>query len=54
MVTDGGGWTIVGAVTGADNEEPFTSNVAVDGDPFKVRGSYIHVECYSCRFKIIL
>ena len=38
MVTDGGGWTIVGAVTGADNEQPFTSNVTVDGDPFKVRG----------------
>jgi hypothetical protein len=33
MTTDGGGWTIVGAVTGADGEEPFVTDTAVSGDP---------------------
>jgi hypothetical protein len=33
MVTDGGGWTIVHAITGADGEQPLTSNTEVAGDP---------------------
>jgi hypothetical protein len=33
MVTDGGGWTIVFAATGADGEQPMVSDVAVNGDP---------------------
>ena len=36
MTTDGGGWTIVGAVTGADGEQPFTTNIAVEGNPLAV------------------
>ena len=33
MTTDGGGWTIVFAATGADGEQPMVSDVAVNGDP---------------------
>ncbi len=33
MTTDGGGWTIVSAITGADNEQPLVSNVEVHGNP---------------------
>jgi hypothetical protein len=33
MTTDGGGWTIVGAVSGADGEEPFVTDTAVAGNP---------------------
>ena len=33
MTTDGGGWTIVGAVSGADDEEPFVTDTAVSGNP---------------------
>ena len=33
MTTDGGGWTIVYAATGADNEQPMTSNAEVAGEP---------------------
>ena len=36
MTTDGGGWTIVGAVTGADGEQPFTTDTAVEGNPLAV------------------
>lgn len=34
MTTDGGGWTIVHAVNGADNEQPIVSDTEVSGDPF--------------------
>jgi hypothetical protein len=33
MTTDGGGWTIVNAITGADNEQPLVSDVAAYGNP---------------------
>ncbi len=33
MTTDGGGWTILHAATGADGEQPLVSDVAVAGDP---------------------
>jgi hypothetical protein len=33
MTTDGGGWTIVYAATGADGEQQMTSNTAVAGNP---------------------
>ena len=33
MTTDGGGWTILHSVTGADGEQPLVSDVAVAGNP---------------------
>ena len=33
MTTDGGGWTILHAATGANDEQPLVSDVAVAGDP---------------------
>nr|VFJ77250.1 MAG: Fibrinogen beta and gamma chains, C-terminal globular domain [Candidatus Kentron sp. FW] len=33
MTTDGGGWTIVYAATGADNEKPMVSNSEATGNP---------------------
>ena len=37
MTTDGGGWTIVYAATGADGEQPLVSNTAVAGDPLQFK-----------------
>jgi hypothetical protein len=34
MTTDGGGWTIIGAVSGLDGEQPFVTDTAVSGNPF--------------------
>jgi hypothetical protein len=33
MDTDGGGWTIIAAYTGADGEQPLVGNVEVDANP---------------------
>jgi len=33
MTTDGGGWTIVNAITGADGEQPLVSDAEVGGNP---------------------
>ncbi|MFT6145699.1 MAG: hypothetical protein ACJARS_004120 [bacterium] len=33
MATDGGGWTVVHAVNGADGQQPLVSNTEVGGDP---------------------
>jgi hypothetical protein len=33
MTTDGGGWTIVSAITGANGEQPLVSDVSVRGNP---------------------
>jgi len=33
MATDGGGWTILHAITGANGEQPLVSNAEVAGDP---------------------
>jgi len=38
MTTDGGGWTLVSAITGADNEQPLVSDSEVNGNPL----SYQH------------
>ena len=34
MTTAGGGWTIIGAVSGADGEEPFVTDTVLSGNPF--------------------
>ena len=33
MTTDGGGWTIIYAATGADNQQPMVSNIEAPGNP---------------------
>jgi cysteine-rich repeat protein len=49
MTTDGGGWTIVTAIAGADGEQPLVSNVKVSGNPL----SFAHFNT-DRRFKIAL
>ena len=42
MTTDGGGWTIVGGITGANGEEPLVSNTEVAGDPLSAQAYNIN------------
>ena len=39
MMTDGGGWTVVNAITGIDGEQPIVSDTATAGNPFAA-GAY--------------